>query len=75
MVKFAVTRGGCPRGEVSSALGLPQFQYTLFGRKQTNNRGHPYIEMTKTYDNTQRVKVRRKCLNLEEAVGHNVEIM
>ena len=41
----------------------------------TNNRNHPSVGMTKTYDNTQRVKVEDKYLNLEDAVEHNIKIM
>ena len=38
----------------------------------TNNRNHPSVGMTKTYNNNQRVKGGGKLLNLKEAVGYNV---
>ena len=41
----------------------------------TNNREHPSIKMTQTYDTTQRVQVGDKILDLQEAVQHNVQIM
>ena len=41
----------------------------------TNNRDHPSIGMTKTYDNTQRVKVGDEILDIQDAVQHNVQIM
>ena len=39
----------------------------------TNNVQYPSVATTKKYDNSQRVSVGGKLLDLEEAVRHNVE--